>query len=83
METEYANLSEQTKLEMELGKKMAAANAAAYALAERTRTIENGGEVVEDPAAVEAALNAKPIDITPQDQPVFPVAQEKYQPKKR
>lgn len=82
METKYENLSEQTKLEMEVGRKTAAANAAALALAERTRIIENGGEIVEDPAAAEAAALAKPIDITPVAEPVFPVAKEPYQPKK-
>ena len=82
---DYSNLSEQTKLEMEVGRKTAAANAAALALAQKARIIENGGDFVEDPAAKEAAMNAKPIDITPpaeQREPVFPLAKEPYQPKK-
>ena len=81
---DYSNLSEQTKLEMEVGRKTAAANAAALALAEQARAAENA-VLVEDPEAAAAVANAKPIDITPpasEREPVYPLAKEPYQPKK-
>ena len=68
METEYENLSEQTKLEMELGRKTAAANAAALALAEKQRAAETATEI---DVVVEKMENKG-----------YPVAKEPYQPKK-
>jgi hypothetical protein len=75
---EYANLSEQTKAEMEAGRKSAAANAAAFELAEKARAAE--AAALEDPEAAKAVAEAKPIDITPpaeEREPVFPVAGRK------
>ena len=80
METEYENLSEQTKLEMELGRKMAASNAAAFTLAERVRAAENAPPPETDEAA-KAAAEAQRLPAE-QREPVFPLAKEPYQPKK-
>lgn len=75
---EYANLSEQTKLEMEVGRKTAAANAAAFEAAQKARAAENAPPVEEDPEAVKAAAEAKPLQIPAEDrEPVFPVAGRK------
>lgn len=79
---DYANLSEQTKLEMEVGRKTAAANAAAFALAEKQRAAENPPPP-EDPEAAQAAAEAQPLDkLSNGKEPVFPLAKEPYQPKK-
>jgi len=77
---DYTNLSDQTKAEMELSRKMAAANAAAFALAEKARTDENSPPVETDEAA-KAAADAKPLQAAERE-PVYPVAKEPYQPKK-
>ena len=81
METpDYSNLSEQTKLEMELGRKTAAANAAALAIAEQVRAAENAPPA-EDPEAAKAAADAQRLPAAERE-PVFPLAKEPYQPKK-
>jgi hypothetical protein len=92
---EYANLSEQTKLEMEVGRKTAAANAAAMALAEQRRAAEAAPRCdvcfgpmpcpTHDEEAKAAADAAQPVAGLPpveQRPPVFPLAKEPYQPKK-
>jgi hypothetical protein len=73
-------LTDQTKAEQELGRKMAAQNAAAFAQAERAREAETAPPP-EDAEAVQAAAEAQPLKVEDRE-PVFPHAKEPYQPKK-
>ena len=80
---EHAQLSEQTRMEMEAGRKAATANAAALAAAEAARAAETAPPPETD-EATKAAAEAKPLGAQPaaEREPVFPVAKEPYQPKK-
>jgi hypothetical protein len=61
-------LTDQTKAEQEMGRKMAAQNAAAFARAERAREAETAPppEPVEAQAAVDEALQSQPDKLKPQ-----------------
>jgi len=68
-------LSEQTKLEQEVGRKTAAANAAALVAAEQMRAAEAAGPPEVDEAQ-KAVDEAKPLPVEERE-PVFPVAGRK------